>query len=203
MISIMTESEFDALFSQIKPVERVQIRVETGDCVFRRGDSPEGIYRVESGEVLLVRHSHSGQMLTLHRAQAGQLFAEASLFSESCHCDAVAERDSTLTRFNKGALLELLASSNADALRWMSYFAREIQNLRKQVEIVSTRSASERVWLHLQHLGNTQHEIEPGFVIRKLADEIALTPEAYSRALKTLVDQRRVIRQSNGSLKLS
>lgn len=203
MISIMTDIDLSLLFEQLDPSGLEEISLQAGNTLFRRGDETTGIFRVNSGEVHMIRHTDNGQKLILHRATAGQYLAEASLFSQTCHCDAIAEQASTLTRFNKQALLNLISSDNHQSLTWMRYLSREIQNLRARVEIVSTRSASDRVWLHLQHISEPDSSIPGGYVIRKLADEIALTPEAYSRALTKLQTEKKIMKRADGGLQLS
>ena len=45
---------------------------------------------LEAGEIRLARSDPEGREVILFRAQPGDTFAEASLFSETYHCDAVA-----------------------------------------------------------------------------------------------------------------
>ncbi|MEL6964249.1 MAG: cyclic nucleotide-binding domain-containing protein, partial [Pseudomonadota bacterium] len=65
--------------------------LKRGDLVFATGDKTRGLFRVEDGLIRLVRHAADGREVTLHLAKPGDFFAEASLFSESYHCDAIAE----------------------------------------------------------------------------------------------------------------
>ena len=66
--------------------ERHLARNET---LFRVGDPTIGLVLVCSGRLELVRTSPEGRRSVLHRADAGATFAEASLFEERHHCDAV------------------------------------------------------------------------------------------------------------------
>lgn len=60
---------------------------------------------VEQGEVRLVRHTEAGQLVTMFRAGSGDTLAEPSLLSDHYHCDAIADRDSTVRVLDKAIVL--------------------------------------------------------------------------------------------------
>ncbi|KAA2211258.1 cyclic nucleotide-binding domain-containing protein [Teichococcus oryzae] len=55
-------------------------RLARGEMLFRAGDSALGLVLVHEGVLELARTSPEGRRLVLHRAGAGDTFAEASLF---------------------------------------------------------------------------------------------------------------------------
>jgi CRP-like cAMP-binding protein len=61
-----------------------------GELLFRQGDPATAIYKVESGRLRLIRRTVDDHLVTLHTARRGEFFAEASLFADAYHCDAVA-----------------------------------------------------------------------------------------------------------------
>jgi CRP-like cAMP-binding protein len=61
-----------------------------GGVLFRTGDPVQWIWCVVEGSLHLVRNLPHGTTLTLQVASAGTVLAEASLFSEAYHCDAIA-----------------------------------------------------------------------------------------------------------------
>jgi len=65
------------------------MEMHKGDVLFRQNQASSGLYRVVSGCVTLQRVGPGGDILTLHRAATGGLFAEASVFSATYHCDAL------------------------------------------------------------------------------------------------------------------
>jgi len=67
----------------------------SGEALFRQGDASYGIFAVEHGRVQLLRHATEDRTLILHSARAGEFFAEAALYSEIYHCDAVCGRSDT------------------------------------------------------------------------------------------------------------
>lgn len=63
---------------------------EGGQHLFHRGDPVTDLHVVLIGSIHLVRHQGDGSALIVQRAGAGSILAEASLYSDRYHCDAVA-----------------------------------------------------------------------------------------------------------------
>ena len=57
-----------------------------GDILFRKDDAAGGLYEIEQGQVQLSRLDKTGREVVLHVAGPGDVFAEASLFSDIYHC---------------------------------------------------------------------------------------------------------------------
>ena len=70
--------------------------VKAGQNLFRTGGRTAGLYEILKGKVRLVRVDRSGREAVLQVASAGETLAEASLFSSTYHCDAVAITDSVV-----------------------------------------------------------------------------------------------------------
>lgn len=98
MISIMLHwlDFFDAA-----PVRKVA----KGGPVFRQGDRVVSMYLVRSGTVALERPMRDGVALTLHIANADMALAEASLFADTYHCDAVARTDAEIVSLPRARFL--------------------------------------------------------------------------------------------------
>lgn len=125
---------------------RSKLRVlEAGETLFRQGDRAAAIFEVEQGRVRLIRHSIDNHAVPLHTARAGELFAEAALFADRYHCDAVAAVQSRVHAYPKRALLAAFRSDPALAERFMAVLARQIHVLRSRLEERNIRSARERV----------------------------------------------------------
>lgn len=80
-----------------------------GEALFRQGDAKTGVFEVTLGRLRLERRTFDGRLVVLHTARAGELFAEASLFADAYHCDAVAITDAVVDVYDKAALLADLA----------------------------------------------------------------------------------------------
>jgi CRP-like cAMP-binding protein len=116
-----------------------------GSYLFRQGDAVRALHRIVDGEVHLVRLQANGGQLVLQRARAGSVLAEASLFSERYHCDAVAVGPTRTQSFDKGDMRAALKDRPGFATGWAAYLAHEVQAARLRAEILSLRTVAERL----------------------------------------------------------
>jgi CRP-like cAMP-binding protein len=167
-----------------------------GEYLFHMGDMPDTIYLVLSGEVHLQRYTDAGDLIIIHRAFPESYFAEASLFSDSYHCDAIIETEASVVAINKHAILNLMDNDPSFALKVTAYFARQVQDYRRLLELRSIKSAKDRV---LAGLHEGWHK---GSII-SFAAQLGLTHEATYRALNELVRTGRAEKISRGDYRLS
>lgn len=153
-----------------------------GDHVFRQWDETKGLYFVVSGEICLSRMTEAGTLVTLHTAKSGGMFAEASLYSDHYHCDAVAVTTSVVIRLSKRAIQTRQREDAAFSESITRHLALQVQDYRQLLTLHAVKSAQERVYLAVAG-GRFR-----GSVIQ-LASEIGLTKEVCYRALKDLTDQ--------------
>ena len=174
-----------------------------GEPLFRQGDPATAVYGVEAGRMRLVRHTAEGSAVTLAVARAGEALAEASLFAEVYHCDAVADLPSTVAAFPHRDLRAALRANADLAARFVALFARQVQELRARLELRNVRSARERVlaWLELVTSGPLAPPPD-GRPLKDLAAELGLTPEALYRTLARL-EREGAIARAGRSLGLS
>ena len=158
-----------------------------GEALFRQGDRAFAIFGLERGRLALERVAADGRRLTLHRARAGELFAEASLFSDVYHCDAVAAVASVVRVYPKRPLLAALRREPKFAERFLALLARQVQGLRARLEQRNIRSARERLlhYLALAADADGRSVRLPGSLI-EIAAEIGLSHEALYRTLGAL-----------------
>lgn len=167
------------------------------ETLFRRNEVAFALFAVEVGRIRLVRYLANGTEVCLHVARVGESFAEAALFSEVYHCDAIADRPSRVAVYPKEAILQLMQSRPDAALSFTALFAKHVQSLRTQLELRNVHSARDRTLQYLSLL------IEPGQSVimfdrplKDVATDIGLTHEAFYRALAQLkregyIQQRR------------
>jgi len=166
-----------------------------GELLFRQGDRVSAIYLVDSGRVRLVRHLEDGSSVALHTARAGETMAEAALFAEAYHCDAVAETPARVAVVPRAGLLQALRRDPGASLRLARLFAAQVRDLRARLEVRNIRSAAERLlaWLRLGAEGNP-----PRIAIDRpwigIASELGLTHEAVYRAVAALERSGRIER---------
>lgn len=148
--------------------------------LFARGDRPQAMYFVVSGEVHLVRSSLTGDQVVLQRAQGGFL-AEASLDQARYHCDAIAVRASELLVIPRKAFHEALADAGFGKA-WMAHLAGELRRVRAQTERMALKTAEARIIHYVESEGSAG-----SIVLRRSkkdwANELGLTHEALYRAL--------------------
>jgi CRP/FNR family transcriptional regulator, dissimilatory nitrate respiration regulator len=176
--------------------------LDQGQMLFRQGDEATAIFAVEQGRLRLVRHTVDDRKVVLHTARPGELFAEAALFADTYHCDAVADIASLVRVLPKPELLARFAADPAAARRFMAILARQVMALRTRLELRSIRSARERL---LQHLllaaaaGGGTVRIEG--TLMDLAAELGLTHETLYRVLAEL-EAEGVLARGEGGIRL-
>ena len=170
--------------------------------LFLRQDKPSGLYLLESGEICLTRSDPEGREMILFRAQPGEAFAEASLFSEMYHCDAVASVPSVVHLLPRSAVLEVFSSEPDTAQAFIATLARQVMTLRTRLENRNLRTARERVlhYLGLQARG-INRVVRVNGNLKSMASELGLTHESLYRTLATL-EAEGVIDRGQGEIRL-
>jgi CRP/FNR family transcriptional regulator, dissimilatory nitrate respiration regulator len=165
------------------------------ETLFRQGDKASAIYEIEQGQLRLIRHSIDGHSVILHTARAGELFAEAALFADTYHCDAVTTAASRVRAYPKQKLLAGLRRNSALAEKYMATLAHQVHLLRSRLEERNIRSARERILHHLL----LSADPESGIVrvhgtLMDFAAEMGLTHEALYRTLAALEREGVIVR---------
>jgi len=175
MISIM--SELEKLFD---PTASVGLDFAKGTYLFHQDDPVHVVYRLTDGAVQLRRQQQDGGFVVVQRAQAGGILAEASLFADHYHCDALAVAATRALAIPVATLRARLAASPAGSRAFTTHLAREVQAARLRAEILGLRTVGQRLdaWLAWQH-GRLPER--GGWVL--LAAELGVTPEALYREL--------------------
>jgi CRP-like cAMP-binding protein len=180
--------------ANVVPIVR---RIPAGGALFRQGDSTFGVFRLVSGRFSLVRVTPGGTEVLMHTVRAGELFAEASLFSPRYHCDAVAVRDSEVLVYPKAELTRQLKQNKDDLWAFTAELAQRIQGLRTHLEVRQIRSAPERVLQALRLRCDSSGTWRVDGTLKKFAEEIGLTHEALYRALASLERDGHIAREND------
>ena len=128
----------------------------------------------------LVRHQADGTATVLQRCTAGDLLAEASVYSDIYHCDAVSASPVAASVVPVAEIRRLLATDMAFATLWAAHLASELQATRKRAEIMSLRTVAARLdaWLAWN-----DGALPAKGAWRQLAGEIGISPEALYREI--------------------
>ncbi len=181
----------DDLLKSLPDTAVTVTEIRQSDLLFRQGEMTRGFYKVGSGSIILQRTTEAGGTLVLHRASAGDFIAEASIFSNMYHCDALCISDTQCIRYDRCAVLSLMRSDPDFTMRFAQHLAAQVQHYRSHAEILAVRSAKERVLVAL-HAGYHQG------TVTELAGQINLTHEACYRAFAELCKEKRLRRVGRG-----
>lgn len=173
MIEIMSEV-LSRLLCQLPGREG---RYQAGETVFRIGDQVRNLHVICEGRVHLIRHQTDGSALILQRATAGSVLAEASLYSEAYHCDAVAETDSLTWTIRRMELQERIRKDPDLAMAWSKHLAHEVQKARLHAEILSLKTVAARVDSWISWYGTLPERGHWATV----AEQLGVSPEALYR----------------------
>ncbi len=170
-------------------------RLNKGETLFSIEEKVVAFYALESGRIRMSRNMADGKTVTFYVANPGQLFAEASLFSENYHCEAVAEERSTVTIYSKSDFLTALRKNENCAFHFMEHLAQQLQKQRAHVELMHIKSAPDRLLAYFHSkLSSRELELNIESTWKAVAAEINLTHEAVYRALSKLEKARVITR---------
>jgi len=181
----------------------VERRLKPGQALFQTGGKTNGFYEVVSGTVRLLRVDPSGREAVLQVASAGDTLAEASLFSPTYHCDAVAATEAVVRLYPKPALLAALEHDPATAKAFSARLARQVMTLRTRLERRNIHSARDRVrhYLTVNAGADGRTVVLPG-TLKDLAGDLGLTHEALYRTLARMAAEGEITR-TDGVIRLA
>ena len=154
-------------------------QLDAGQPLFISGDPVQSVHLVRSGRVLLVRHTRRGQPLALNAATTGGIVAEASVYSQNYHCDAVATEATVIAGLPIAVFRSLVHADPELSKDWAAMLATSLQAARMRAEIRTLGKIAHRLdaWLEA---GN---ELPPRGHLQEVAAEIGVTREALYREL--------------------
>jgi CRP-like cAMP-binding protein len=180
----------------------IDCKLKAGEALFRLGDKTAGFFEVVAGRVRMARVDRSGHEVILYVAGAGEMLAEASLFSPSYHCDAIASTDALVRIYPKPAMLAAFDKDPKAMQAFTAALAHQVMNLRTRIEQRNIRSARERVRHFLKLNAHADgRAITLRGTLKDLAAELGLTHEALYRTLAKL-EQAGEIKRSGGKIVL-
>jgi CRP/FNR family transcriptional regulator, dissimilatory nitrate respiration regulator len=171
-----------------------------GQTLFKQGDPAAAIYKVESGRLRLVRRTVDDHLVILHTARREELFAEASLFSETYHCDAIATGPARVRGYAKASVMAALRADSVLAEAFMARLAHQLQELRARMELRNIRSARERVLQYLRLRAGLSGSVTIEGQLQDIAAEVGITREALYRTLAKLEAEGSLTRTETGAM---
>ncbi len=196
------EDLFPVFFpSELRQTCRVE-PIRKDEQLFHIGDDVQAIYRVAAGEIRLVRYGKDGDEILLHRASAGEYFAEASLGAKHYHCTAICSAEGALLTIPAKVFRVFLQEDSSFAYAWAMELAGNLRTLRRRFERLSLKSAPERVLHYLLTEGAEGTGVVHLLVSLKMwAAEMNLAHETLYRTLSEM-EARGLIERQGQTLRL-
>jgi CRP-like cAMP-binding protein len=163
-------------FFDLPATERV---LRKGRYLFHQSDAVQHMFQIVEGEVQLIRRHRQGHKLILQRGGRGNILAEASLFTDTYHCDAVAAEVSKVRCFSRKDVLKRFESDPIFAEQWATHLASEVRTARFKAEVLSQRTVAQRLDMWLLQNGTLPEKGN----WKQIASEIGTSPEALYREL--------------------
>lgn len=155
-----------------------------GERLFDQGHHPERMFYICNGEAVLQRAGLHGDSLVLQRVRQG-FISEASLQSDSYHCESVMTASGNLVAIPIAAIKQELLANPEFAMRWVAMLNKELKRLRAQCERLSLKSVKDRL-LHLIETEGDNGKLALGTGLKSIAAELSVSHEALYRTVAEL-----------------
>ena len=175
MILIMKAKIFD--LRKLSGGPRRMLR--PGEYLFHLGEPIGALHIVLDGEVHLVRFETNGGSVILQRSGSGGVVAEASLFAQRYHCDAIARSATAVQSIPRRPLRDRLRRDPNFAEALMTHLAHEVQITRFRTEVLSLKTVAASLDAWEAWYGG----LPPKGEWRDLAHQIGVSPAALYREL--------------------
>lgn len=162
------------------------LQLKKSTLLFEQGAQIQKMYFLVSGRAKLIRHSLDGEDVVLHVANAGELVAEASFFSEIYHCSAIIDQAAEIQTIDRDIALEKILSNAQYSHEVMRLFAQQVRDLRSLHELRNIRSAQKRILTFLAAQSDKNGRINLQMSLRDLAYKLGLAHETLYRELRNL-----------------
>ncbi len=139
----------------------------------------------------------------LYVAVAGDTLAEASLFSPTYHCDAIATTPAVVRLYPKAAVLAEFKRNTKAAQDFMAMLARQIMSLRTRLEQRNIHPARDRIlhYLAVNCAADGRTVVLRG-TVKDLAGDLGLSHEALYRTLSEM-EHHGEIERLKGKIRLA
>ena len=175
---------------------------EAEEYVFYQGDPAYHIFVVEKGQVKLTRYTIEGRSVIMQVANSDESFAEAALFSEVYHCNAITTVPSQVIFYPKQQILDTLRQYPEKAEEFIALLTFQVRALRTRLELRNILSARERI-LHYFLLRTTPDnpEVVIQDPLKDIAAELGLAHETFYRELAKL-EKDGIIQRNDKTIKI-
>lgn len=173
------------------------IALPGGQVLFRRGTPSTGFYLVREGRMQLSVSNSEGMVKVLEIISPGGAFGHAVMFLRDPYpVDATALVDTHLVFVPAAAVDRILDGDPAVARLMLASMAKRLQGKVQDIAMLSLQSATQRIVAYV--LGAMRDDaadagpsttLELPALKQVLASRLGMTPETFSRAMRTLTEQ--------------
>ncbi len=176
----MIEIMFTAFIQSLRGLPGTRRTLPSGGYLFHQGDPVQRVFFVETGLIQLIRHQRNGTPVVLQRATRNTVLAEASVYADAYHCDAIADAPSQVLDLAQPAFLTFLHQNPEASHAWAAHLARAVQSARHRGEILARKTVAERLdgWLDWH-----DNKLPGKGQWKGIAEQIGVSPEALYREL--------------------
>ncbi len=189
MFDGLDQAHAEFLAAQSRP-----IFLPGGQVLFRRGTPSTGFYLVREGRMQLSVSNSEGTVKVLEIISPGGAFGHAVMFLRDPYpVDATALVDTHLVFVPAAAVDRILDGDPAMARLMLASMAKRLQAKIQDIAMLSLQSASQRIVAYV--LGAMRDDagqsgpsttVELPALKQVLASRLGMTPETFSRAIRTL-----------------
>ena len=192
----MDINTLDKLFSDSGHIKTRKLM--SNEYVFYQGDIAQNIFAIKKGQIRLERPTIEGRSVTMHVANVGESFAEAALFSEVYHCNAISTTTSTIHVYSKNQILDALRCEPDKAEKYIAHLSSQVRSLRTRLELRNILSARERILQYLLLVANLKsREVSLDRPLKEIAEELGLAQETFYRELSKMNNEGVIKRNKN------
>ena len=187
IFSKLTDLQLDRVsqFSQLH-------HLDDGQMLFNQADKVTAFYLVLNGKIKLFRMSPDGQEKIIEIVKAGQVFAEALMFTSQADypVSSAALTETTIIGINAKKFHEMLWDSTATCLLLLGDMSLRLRGLISEIDKLTLHNGTCRVASYLiQEITDGKTEIELDIAKNIIAARLSIKPETFSRIIKSLKDQ--------------
>lgn len=170
----------------------INIELDTGECLFSRGQQADHVFLVNRGKVTLYRLKANGEEKIFKVFLAGGLIAEMAVFMNPRRypMSAVTNQPTSLTALYYQDIYSILRENPDLSLRVMQFMSNRICQLMNNLDIVTQVNASQRLVMRFAELYRNQRRHDGKLTLpctkRVLAMQLGVTPETLSRLLNKM-----------------
>ena len=137
----LSQEQIEHLASQTR-----EKRLQKGEMLFQKGDSPRGFYAIVYGQMKLAFPSAAGNEKVVEILGPQQSFGEAVMFMDRPYpVFAESLADTLLLHIARQAVFDMLETDASFARRMLAGLALRLHGLIRDVESYSLRSSTQRV----------------------------------------------------------